>query len=283
MLGRTSLLWITLTLAACGSSSTGHATSSSSTSTRAVQARAELGAVRHLPRIHRGLRPRINGLQGLPLTQKLQTIAGNVASFWAYEFRGSRVQLTPATVNLVDQTPVTCNGNQVAGTDPPTYCPADGSIDLPVGFIQSKIAPIGDAAVALTVSDLYGYHIENTLGAFSPSSGLTPAQLEDMDSCFSGAYFYSLEQSLTASDETAINRLIAASASASGTGAGPGTVTAADLTAAFNKGLLANGNAAACLPARSATSGTGTSSSTGTGTSSSTGTGTSSSTGTGTT
>jgi predicted metalloprotease len=201
--------------------------------------------------VHRsGVRPRFSGLEGLTLPQKLTTLGTSVASFWSPLFTGSQAKLPPATITIVDQTPATCGSNQIATTDPPEYCADDGSIDLTLSFIQSNVdQPIGDAADALVVSDLYGFHVEKAIGALSDSN-LTAADLSKMDSCFSGLYFWSIQSHLNATDEAAINKFIAETAPPGSQGSS-NTATAADLTAAFNKGILANGQLSACLPSSS--------------------------------
>src|SRR5437879_4353064 len=87
---------------------------------------------------------------------------------WPATWRGFGPRLNyPATANVIDQTPVSCQTPQgrvkVSTDDPPVYCPSDTSLDLTVGFIQGHVEPIGDAAVLLVVADLYGYHLLNAL------------------------------------------------------------------------------------------------------------------------
>jgi hypothetical protein len=195
-----------------------------------------------------GPRAHLNGYAGESLPQKLAAMAGDVAGVW------SQSGLPPATVNVIDQTPVVCQSPQgaiqVSTTDPPRYCPTDASIDLPVDTISSRIAPIGDAAILLVVADLYGYHILNAVGELSPSSGLTAAQLVERDSCLGGFYFKILSnephQQLTAPDTDAVNQQILAIA-APGTAAAANGVTAQDLTDAFNKGVFPRTRAQDCV------------------------------------
>ncbi len=242
-------------IAGCGSSNS--STSSSSTPTTAATttprittttAAAPTATLATLDRItaHRRLRPRFTGLQGLDLSHKIQALAANAGSFWTSEFAASQAQLPPATVNVVDQTPVSCGAGQVTTTDPPEYCSSDGSIDFPLAFMQSNVAPIGDAAVALVVSDLYGYHIENALGALG--AGYSPADLQKLDSCLSGVYFYSIQGNLTNGDQAAVNTILAEKATPPGGASGGAGVSATDLASAFNKGILSQGRAQVCLP-----------------------------------
>jgi predicted metalloprotease len=169
--------------------------------------------------------------------------------FWQLETQRSQVQFTEPAVNLIDQAPSPCGSGQVATTDPPIYCVPSRAVDLPLSFLQSNIAPLGDAALALVVSNVYGYHIENLLGGLDPSAGLTGAQQQVIDSCFSGVFFVWLESqhALGPGDEASVNKLLAAAGGTSGS-AGASGATADQLTTAFNQGLLSRGNTALCLP-----------------------------------
>ncbi len=243
-------------IAGCGSSSSGTTSTRALTtpatttaaSTPATTTAASTATIASLRRIvaHRRLQPRFKGLEGLDLSQKIQALAANAGAFWTSEFAASQAQLPPATVNVVDQTPLSCGASQIKTTDPPEYCSSDGSIDFPLAFMQSSVAPIGDAAVALVVSDLYGYHIENALGALG--GGYSRAALQKLDSCLSGVYFYSIQGNLTTGDQAAVNTILAEKAApASGASGGAGA-SATDLTSAFNQGILSQGRAQVCLP-----------------------------------
>lgn len=213
-------------------------------------AQADVAVVKSFTHVHRGgAHAHINGLQGLSLTQKLATLLNGVAALWQAEFQHAGSQLPQANAVLVAGTPFTCGSTQITSSSPPEYCPANQTIALPQGFIESNVAPLGDSALLLLVSDLYGYHVENALGAFT--HGYTGAQLEEMDSCFSGVYFYYAEGQglLQPTDEEGVNKLLAVSAPAAGTTAGANAVTAAELATAFNKGILSNLNPAVCVPA----------------------------------
>ena len=261
-------------IAGCGSSSSSSSTSTStsssapttSTSTPAANRTQNLPAVAgtrkgtlatfaHV-KVRRRPQAHWAGLDGMSLAQKMVTISTSVASFWAPLFQGNQVPLPAATVTIVDQAPGTCGSNQIATTDVPQYCISSGAVFLPLAYFQNNIAPIGDAAVGLDISDLYGYHIENALGAFKDPN-LTQADIRTIDSCFSGLYFGSIQQNLTPADAASVNKFIAATAPPAGQGA-PGQVTADELTAAFNKGVLSNGNLSACLPASASSGGTST-------------------------
>jgi hypothetical protein len=251
-------------IAGCGSSSsstsststpttrgatTAAATTTAATTTAGTAPSTATLATLHRITAHRRLQPRFKGLQGLDLSQKIQALAANAGAFWTSEFAASQAQLPPATVNVVAQTPLSCGAGQITTTDPPEYCSSDGSIDFPLAFMQSSVAPIGDAAVALVVSDLYGYHIENALGALG--AGYSPATLQKLDSCLSGVYFYSIQGNLTTGDQAAVNTILAEKATPPGGAAGGAAVSATDLTSAFNKGILSQGRAQVCLPPKS--------------------------------
>jgi hypothetical protein len=259
---------VTVLVVGCGSSSHSSARATTTTTTTAPSGappnvtirlpgtshgvRPNVAALRHLPEVHAsGIRAHLAGVDGLSLSQKLQALADNADSYWVRVSTRLSWQLSSATVTIVDQTPVTCGSSQIATTDNPAYCRADQNIALPLAFIQSNIEPIGDAAVALVISDLYGYHIENVLGVSAPSSGLAPADLQEIDSCLSGTYFAnwlhpsgSRAIQLSSGDEAAVNKLIAAETATPG---GPGAVTATQLTAAFNKGAVGR-RPSLCIP-----------------------------------
>jgi hypothetical protein len=248
--GLSLALFGVLAFAGCGSSS-------SSSSTGAPATTLSLTAVKLFPRgRHEVVASRLAGLTGLSLPAKLQSLASTLGQFWTLEFRGAQVQLTEPTVNIIQDTASSCDATSVTTTDPPVYCAAAQTVELPVQYLQTNVAPDGDAALALVVSDVYGYHIENVLGALSDPD-LTPTQLAVMDSCFSGTYFYYLEAEnlLQPGDENAVNQVLASIPRVSGgPQIPPNAATADQLTAAFNQGILSQGNAAVCLPGSSTTS-----------------------------
>jgi putative neutral zinc metallopeptidase len=197
------------------------------------------------------LHPRIQGLSGLSPVSQIEALANQANSFWTDEFSQAGEQLPEANFDIIEQA-ATCGSSQLGPTSSPEYCPSQDTVDLPLGFVQNEIEPNGDAAVALVVEDLYGYHIENAIGMLSPSAGLTPIDLEEIDSCLSGVYFgYYLFGKEEAGDEQAVNRQLAADAAASGQSDSAATVTADQLTNAFNHGILTQGDFEGCLPSRS--------------------------------
>lgn len=176
----------------------------------------------------------VQGMQGLSLVQKINFGLTYVVPFWQKIFSGAGGQLPTGNAVLVQDQPVSCGSQQWTSSSPPGYCPSTDTLLFPLGTITSNVAPLGDGAVLLMTTDLYGYHIENALGAFQKN--YTSAQLEEMDSCFSGVFFGAGSGSLQAADEQSVNSYMAQQAQPSA-GSGQGGATAADLTAAFNKGL----------------------------------------------
>ena len=210
--------------------------------------RATVAIIRRYPRLHRqSQKAHINGLSGLSVTQKVGVLLNSVAGLWKAYFQQSGSQLPAASVVLIADQPTTCGSNQITSSSAPEYCSSNDTIELPLGTIESNIAPLGDSALLLLISDLYGYHVENAIGAFG--KGYANVQLEQMDSCFSGAYFYYAESEgyLEPADEQGVNNLLAAEAPSS-SGSAAGAVTAAHLAQWFNKGILSNLNPKVCVP-----------------------------------
>jgi hypothetical protein len=192
-----------------------------------------------------GVHTSFSGLENLTVGEKLDRISTHAAGLWAAVFQNARLNLPPATVTIVDQVPASCDGQTVSSADPPRYCIADATILLPLAFMTSNVAPIGDAALALVVADQYSYHVEAALHLLGSGSQLSLAESEKADSCLSGIYFTELsaENHLQGSDEAAVNKVLADKA-----GPAAGGVSAAELTAAFNTGLRAGYKLAACVP-----------------------------------
>ncbi len=210
--------------------------------------RATVAIVTRYPGLHRqSQKAHINGLSGLSVTQKVSVLLNSVAGLWKAYFQHSGSQLPAASAVLIADQPAACGSDQITSGSAPEYCSSSDTIELPLGTIESNIAPLGDAALLLLMSDLYGYHVENAIGAFS--KGFSNAQLEEMDSCFSGVYFYYAESEgyLQPADEQGVNNLLAAEAPSS-SGSAAGAVTASELAQWFNKGILSNLNAKVCLP-----------------------------------
>jgi predicted metalloprotease len=209
---------------------------------------ATTAVIRHFSGFHRhNERAHINGLSGLSVTQKLGILLNSVAGMWKNYFSQSGSQLPAASAVLIADSPGSCGSSQITSSSAPEYCTGTATIELPLGTITSNIAPLGDSALLLLMSDLYGYHVENAIGAFQKN--YSKAVLEKMDSCFSGVYFYYAESQgyLQATDETGVNNLLVAEAPA-GSSTSAGSVSAAQLATAFNLGILSNLNPKVCLP-----------------------------------
>ncbi len=259
---------LALTLAACGSSSSSSTTAHSSSTTASTPASttattsttasapnathaipgvpgqhpASFSALAHAT-VHKARKAHLTGLDGLSVEQKLVALSTGVASFWAPIFTSAQATLPPANIVVVDQTPATCGNTQVTSSSAPLYC-TDGHIYLTLGFVTNNLEPIGDAAVALEVADMYGYHVLNAAGAFKSSANITAAALQEDDSCLSGLYFQTIEQQLEGSDVTAVNKFFTASAAPAGSGSG---ASAAQLTSAFNIGVDGPLDTSRCL------------------------------------
>lgn len=211
--------------------------------------KGSLETLAKLPRLHpRTVRPHLTGFTGATLSDKLTSYAGDVANLWNLEFsRFGPTQLPPASVAIIDQTPAACGSTQIATNSPPQYCPTTTTVELPVGTLTAQVAPLGDAALLLVVADLYGYHVENALGMLN---SLTPLQLASTDSCLAGVYFdwASSNKDLQPSDETSVNKLLALQGAPATSAPGSGHLSASDLTAAFNRGIMGNGDYRVCVP-----------------------------------
>ncbi len=193
----------------------------------------------------------LQGMQGLSLTAKINFGLNYTVSFWQQIFGQAGGHLSVGNAALIQDQPVTCGSQQWTSSSAPGYCQSTDTLLFPLGTITSNIAPLGDGAILLMTTDLYGYHVENALGAFQ--KGYTTAQLEEMDSCFSGLAFAGGAGSLQASDEQSVNSYLALEATTTGTSAGSGGAVSADeLTASFNKGFTSvvggKANPQVCVP-----------------------------------
>lgn len=199
-----------------------------------------IALIRRLPRQHRPLvGAHLQGLQG-SLTDKLTIAANSVAGNWARLFAHAGGSLPAASVALIGDQPGSCGSTPITSGSSPEYCPPTDTVQIPLGFVNTNVAPLGDAALLLLVSDLYGYHVENVLGMLG--GGRSTAQLERVDACFSGVYFLTVYGSLEQRDEQSVTKLLALSAG--------GGVSGDELTTAFNVGLVVSGgDYRACLKA----------------------------------
>lgn len=197
-------------------------------------ARVTVALLKRFPRVSRStVSAHVKGLEGLSLVAKLNAVANVTANVWAELFQRAGGALPPAGLDLIAGQPANCGANQITASSSPEYCLSTDTIELPLGFMNANIAPLGDSALVLMVADLYGYHVEKALGLFS--RGLDRSRLELTDSCFSGVLFAELFGALDANDEAGVNRLLAASAPVSAAGGGP---TAAQLADSFNTGIV---------------------------------------------
>jgi hypothetical protein len=254
------ILAAAVVFAACGSSND---TTSTSTAATTSSPHAAANIVVHLPgtarrratpqalgKLHNstGARARLTGFAAYPLPQRLAAMAASVASVWSND------GVSAASVNVIGNTPVTCQTSQgpvhISAGDPPAYCQTDQTIELPVGYFDATLRPLGDAAMLLAVSDTYGYHVLGFVGELDPNAGLTPAQIAERSSCLSGIYFRTLSnqpgQVLNSADIDSVDKEMVV-VTAPGTRAAANAVSAQDLTNAFNRGIFALFNPHKCL------------------------------------
>jgi hypothetical protein len=243
-------------IAACGSStsSTSQTTTSTTTTTAApaqsgtthkrklsgtTGRKLTVAAIAHfaLPK-RRSQHAHLSGLpSNLTFEQKLNVFLNNIVPFWQQVFTTAGGKLPPATAVLIQDQSASCGSTQLTSSSAPAYCPMSDTLFFPSGSISANLVPLGDAALLLMTSDLYSYHVENALGAFSKS--YSAVQLKEMDSCLSGVFFSRVAGALGAQDESSVNAYLAQQAQTVGTSAGTGGVSADDLSTAFNKGFTA--------------------------------------------
>lgn len=262
-------LIVALGTAGCGSSSTSTATKTSaaltSTTTTAASKAANVSKqvpagvtstgkrkltvkdLAALPRESRaGVKPKISGF-GSSVSDQLQGFANDVATFWTQQANKLSALIPATTVVIVDTTPVTCGNQTIASTEPPVYCHLTNSVLFTLSYITAHYVPIGNAAVAEVVGELYGYHVANVLGFFTLEAAgkLTQTDIYKAGVCFSGAWLYTVYErnQFQPADLQALGNLFA-------TYAGNGT-TQADWLAAFESGFQ-TGDPTKCIPAAAA-------------------------------
>jgi predicted metalloprotease len=145
---------------------------------------------------------------------------------------------------IIDQAPATCGKTTVTSdTGPAYYCFLDNSILLPVGYITKYYSPIGNAAVAELIGELYGLHVAQVLGFYNlkATGKLSQNDIYKSGVCFSGAWLYTVYQrnQFQPGDLNALGKLFAGYA-------GNGT-TAQDWVNAFDTGFQ-TGNPVKCIP-----------------------------------
>ena len=184
------------------------------------------------------------GLTG-PLSQQLLIIANDVAAFWTQQANKANVQIPPTTATIVGSTPSTCGTQPVTTNDPAIYCPSTNALLLSLGWFNKNYVPLGNAAVAEVVGELYGFHVSDVLGLLKlgDSGKLTHTDIYKTDICFSGAWMYTVYQRklFQRGDLQALGKLFASYA-------GAGRVTARSWVSAFELGFQ-SGDPTKCIPA----------------------------------
>jgi predicted metalloprotease len=151
------------------------------------------------------LAPRINGVEGVPLPQALDTVGNDVASFWLQQFNASGLRFEPAKQAIIittgettcapDRKPLTVErGPRGEPAGGPFYCSLDKTIFLPVGDFEDWIAPVGDASTAVVVAHEWGHHVEWVLGMFRDPRYQDGPWLELTADCLAGVWMASVFQ-----------------------------------------------------------------------------------------
>ncbi len=212
--------------------------------------KADLHVLVKLPRSPRQVQKgRISFLSGLSLDSQLQYLANQANGFWSSEFQQAGDSLAPGTIDIIlPGGSIACGSSVVTTSSGPEWCSGTDSVYLPYDYIKSNVAPKGNAATALVVFDMYGYHVEKALGAFAASPALSGVQLEELDSCLSGVWFGGLGPNYAqATDEQAVNRQLATDAAISQQFGANAAVSTTQLTTAFDDGAISQGNPAVCV------------------------------------
>jgi predicted metalloprotease len=125
-----------------------------------------------------------------PLPQFLATISNDVATYWQKVFNNSKLEFPKTTqVVITDSAQGGC-GTITSAEGPPNYCPADQTVYLPVGYFQTKVMPIGDAAAVTLTALVWGYRVQDAVGAFKAvqSGQKTGLDLNLGAMCMAGSY-----------------------------------------------------------------------------------------------
>jgi hypothetical protein len=182
----------------------------------------------------------ISGIQNMSLSQEQGAMLQNVAQFWQAWFGNNNLQLPAAGYSLVTGTSA-CGTARISASSAPAYCPSNGVIYLPQTTVARSIKPLGDSALLYVLAYLYAEHVGGALGVTANKYGVT--KIPQIYSCFAGVYFQQAEGEgvLQPTDEAGVNKVLAAIVP-------PGSkVTSAQLTEAFNRGILSNFHPAVCL------------------------------------
>jgi hypothetical protein len=182
----------------------------------------------------------ISGVQNMTLSQEQGAMLQNIAQFWRAWFSNEGQQLPAGGYSLVTGTS-SCGTAQLSASAAPVYCPSNGIIYLPQTTITRSIKPLGDSALLYILAYLYAEHVGDAVGVTPAKYGVT--KIPQIYSCFAGVYFYQAEGEgfLQPTDEAGVNKILVAIAPARS------KVTSAQLTEAFNRGILSNFHPSVCL------------------------------------
>ncbi|HVE67169.1 MAG TPA: neutral zinc metallopeptidase [Solirubrobacteraceae bacterium] len=125
---------------------------------------ASVGQLRQLPR-STSVAPKVRG-SNVPLPQFLDTVSNDVATYWQKVFNNSKISFPETRQAIVTSSTDGGCGTVTSAEGPPVYCQSDRTIYLPVGYFETKVAPIGDAAAVTLVGLLWGYRVQDAVGAF---------------------------------------------------------------------------------------------------------------------
>jgi predicted metalloprotease len=133
--------------------------------------------------------PKVRG-SDVPMAQFLDTVSNDVATYWQKVFNNSKFQFPKTTQAIVNGSASSPCGTISGADGPPQYCVSDQTLYLPVGYFQNKVAPIGDAATVTLVGLLWGYRVQDALGAFrAVKSGQRRGLEVNLGAiCFAGSY-----------------------------------------------------------------------------------------------
>jgi predicted metalloprotease len=133
--------------------------------------------------------PKVRG-SDVPMAQFLDTVSNDVATYWQKVFNNSKLRFPKTTQAVVSGSATSPCGTISGAAGPPRYCPTDQTIYLPVGYFETKVAPIGDAATVTLIGLLWGYRMQDAFGAFKAvQSGQRRGLEVNLGAiCFAGAY-----------------------------------------------------------------------------------------------
>lgn len=154
-----------------------------------------------------GFAPHISGLDGIPITQAIPTIAGDINQFWTTELANSGVQFPQAQEVLVQSSPVQnpCTNTPIAPTDPASYCgqgsagqsPATVTFYWTVPWMQKNMdTDPGRVNLTFDMAWFWSLYIQDVAGYTQAltSGKMTKAQYAEQNTCLTGIYVRSLAQ-----------------------------------------------------------------------------------------